>query len=137
MQLAAYTHAYTVPRRADGVIDTSRQTSGTYLRLLHLVLGVHLCDDLVHVGFQDHPSHHHLCQNVVHLRKTRSFQLRERSNFKQRNQGCYGLYSPTTECWIRKICFCEIFMESNFFGMFQYCIYTSDTILIFQISACH
>lgn len=65
------------------VIRTSRQTRGTYLRLLHLVLGIHLCDDLVHVGFQDHPSHHHLCQDVVHLRKTKSFQLREPIKFKQ------------------------------------------------------
>lgn len=39
----------------------------TYLRLLHLVLGVHLCDDFIHVGLQDHPTHHHLRQNVVNL----------------------------------------------------------------------
>lgn len=53
----------------------------TYLRLLHLVLGIHLCDDFVHVGLQDHPTHHHLRQNVVDLRKTRCFNSSKQSNF--------------------------------------------------------
>lgn len=66
------------------VIHISRPTCGTYLRLLHLVLGIHLRDDLIHVGFQDHSPHHHLCQNVVHLGKTRSFQLRQQTKFKHR-----------------------------------------------------
>lgn len=79
MQGAAYTHAcvlYTTPRSVE--VETSH-TYGrrTYLRLLHLVLGVHLCDDLVHVGLQDHPSHHHLCQDVVDLRNARHFKVRE------------------------------------------------------------
>lgn len=46
---------------------TGRRGGPTYLRFLHLVLGIHLCDDFIHVGFQDHPSHHHFCQNVVDL----------------------------------------------------------------------
>lgn len=82
MQGAAYTHAcvlYTTPRRVE--VESShtyrRRTRRTYLRLLHLVLGVHLCDDLVHVGLQDHPSHHHLCQDVVDLRNARHFKVRE------------------------------------------------------------
>lgn len=40
-----------------------------HLRLLHLVLGVHLRDDFIHVGLQHHSAHHHLCQNVVDLRE--------------------------------------------------------------------
>lgn len=82
MQGAAYTHAcvlYTTPRSVE--VESShtyaRRTRWTYLRLLHLDLGVHLCDDLVHVGLQDHPSHHHLCQDVVDLRNARHFKVRE------------------------------------------------------------
>lgn len=58
-------------------VTYGRRTRRTYLRLLHLVLGVHLCDDLVHVGLQDHPSHHHLCQDVVDLRNAGHFKVRE------------------------------------------------------------
>lgn len=51
---------------------TYRSEQGrAYLRLLHFVLSVHLCDYLIHVGLQDHAAHHHLCQNVVNLRNMR------------------------------------------------------------------
>lgn len=49
-------------------VDGQRQA---YLRLLHLVLSIHLRDDFVHVGLQDHAAHHHLCQDVVDLGKMR------------------------------------------------------------------
>ena len=45
----------------------ARRKKVAYLRFLHLVLGVHLHDDLVHVGLQNHATHHHLCQDVVDL----------------------------------------------------------------------
>lgn len=77
MQGAAYTHACilcTMPQRGVEAESSQRMGSGVHahLRLLHLVLGVHLHDDFVHVGLQDHSAHHHLRQNLVDLKQETS-----------------------------------------------------------------
>lgn len=100
MQGAANTHACilcTIPQSVE--VESSHTYSGqagqTYLRLLHLVLGIHLCDDFVHVGLQDHPTHHHLGQNVVDLRKTGRFNIVK--------QICFTKYGKSLKTCTRQV----------------------------------
>lgn len=69
-RMPAYCVPYLRERTKIKIVHTTGRRGPTYLRFLHLVLGIHLCDDFIHVGLQDHPSHHHFCQNVVDLQTT-------------------------------------------------------------------